>query len=199
MKRTYRQKKRAEDTAATRQRIVEATAELHRTVGPRATTVSEVARRAGVDRVTVYKHFPDEAALVEGCQDHWLTLHPPPEMAGLQDIADPDTRLKLALLGLWDWYGRTRDMTANVLRDGPALPAFDETLAQIGSMRAHLTEVLAEGRAPRPGLLPAVTLATEFRTWEVMVANTGLSADAAADLFVRWMNAFPAGSGGAAP
>jgi AcrR family transcriptional regulator len=188
MKRPYRQKKRAAETAATRQRIVEATAELHRTLGPRDTTISEIARRAGIDRVTVYKHFPDEAALVEGCQAHWLTLHPPPDMSRLGTIADPDARLKTALLGLWEWYAQTREMTANVLREGPALPAFAKTLARIRGMRTQLSAMLAEGRAPHAALLPALTLATEFRTWEIMVADTGLSADAAADMFVVWVN-----------
>jgi AcrR family transcriptional regulator len=198
MKRVYRQKKRAEETAATRQRIVEVTADLHRTLGPRATTVTEIARRAGVDRVTVYKHFPDEGALVEGCQEHWLALHPPPSLGELHDIAEPDTRLRVALLALWDWYERSRDMTANVLRDGPAMPAFATTLEQINGMRTHLANLLAEGRTPCPGLLPALRLVTEFRTWEVVVADAGLPADAAADLFVAWLNALPARSGGAA-
>src|SRR5919197_414424 len=46
-KRKYELKKRAEQLAETRRRITEATVELHRTVGPAATRISEVARRAG--------------------------------------------------------------------------------------------------------------------------------------------------------
>ena len=80
-KRKYELKKRAEQVGETRQRITEATVELHRTVGPAATQISEIARRAGVQRVTVYTHFPDEAALFAACSAHWRALHPAPDPA----------------------------------------------------------------------------------------------------------------------
>ena len=60
MGRSYQLKRRAERQDETRQRIIEATIELHQTVGPAATTVTDIAQRAGVGRVTVYRHFPDE-------------------------------------------------------------------------------------------------------------------------------------------
>ena len=68
------------------------------------------------------------------------------------------------------------------------MPAFAKTLVEIRAMRAYLTDLLAAGRALSLGLLPALTLATEFRTWEVMVAEAGLPAETVADLFVVWMN-----------
>lgn len=58
MTRPYTLKRRAERQDETRRRIVEAAIELHQTIGPAATTVSEIAQRAGVGRVTVYRHFP---------------------------------------------------------------------------------------------------------------------------------------------
>lgn len=189
MKRTYRQQRRAEDAAQTRQRIVEAAAELHRTVGPRATKVTEIARRAGVDRVTVYKHFPDEAALVNGCQAHWLDLHPLPDLSGLAAIPDPDERLRAALLGLWDWYARTRDMTANVLRDAPAMPSFKKTLDEMRGQRLALADLLGQGRPESPALRPALMLATDFRTWEVLVAEGELAPPDAAEVVALWIGA----------
>src|SRR5215212_6293716 len=80
-KRKYELKLRAEQLQETRLRITEATMELHRTVGPAATRISEVARRAGVQRVTVYNHFPDDASLLAACSAHWRTLHPAPDPA----------------------------------------------------------------------------------------------------------------------
>ncbi len=44
--------------------ILEATHDLVLAVGFRRTTVSEVARRAGVSRPTLYKRYPDGAALL---------------------------------------------------------------------------------------------------------------------------------------
>ena len=61
--RKYELKARAEKQADTRRRIVEATSELHEEVGPARTTVAEIARRAGVQRLTVYNNFPNETEL----------------------------------------------------------------------------------------------------------------------------------------
>ena len=53
-------RKRAEQVDQTHQRIVEAAVHLHGTVGPAATTIAGIAEQAGVTRLTVYRHFPDE-------------------------------------------------------------------------------------------------------------------------------------------
>ena len=52
---------RQEAVDETRLRITEATMRLHETVGPAATTVSAIAEEAGVTRLTVYRHFPDDS------------------------------------------------------------------------------------------------------------------------------------------
>src|ERR671919_2710297 len=77
--RKYEKKRRAEQEAETRQRIVEAMVALHREVGPARTTISAIAERAGVERLTVYRHFPDERSLFEACTGHWRASHPPPD------------------------------------------------------------------------------------------------------------------------
>src|SRR3712207_7425417 len=75
-KRRYELKARAATQRQTRERIVQATVDLHREVGPARTTVAEIARRAGVQRLTVYNHFPEEAGRFGACQARWLQLHP---------------------------------------------------------------------------------------------------------------------------
>src|SRR5687767_12284333 len=117
VKRKYELKQRAKGVEETRRRIVAATVELHRSVGPAATRVSEIARRAGVQRVTVYSHFPDEAALLAACSAHWRSLHPAPDPAGWRAVAGAGERLRLGLQELYAWYRETEAMTANVLRD----------------------------------------------------------------------------------
>src|SRR4051812_29545713 len=52
-KRKYELKKRADGMAETHLRITEAAIELHGTVGPSRTTLSAVAKRAGVERRTL--------------------------------------------------------------------------------------------------------------------------------------------------
>src|SRR5215218_8885872 len=67
MARKYQLKKRAERQEETRRRIVEATVDLHQTVGPARSSVSAIAERAGVQRHTYYRHFPDERSLYLAC------------------------------------------------------------------------------------------------------------------------------------
>src|SRR3954468_17118593 len=91
-RRQYRKRQRADDEARTRRRITEATVALHETVGPLHTTVKAVAERAGVQRATVYRHFPDEGAFFAACSAHWVKRHDPPDAAPWAAIADPDER-----------------------------------------------------------------------------------------------------------
>jgi AcrR family transcriptional regulator len=56
--RPYRKRLRAEQEEETRERITKAAVKLHGTIGPARTTISGVAEEAGVQRATVYRHFP---------------------------------------------------------------------------------------------------------------------------------------------
>src|SRR5690348_3498438 len=104
MTRAYEKKRRAEREAETRQRIVEATVALHTSVGPARTTISAIAEKAGVQRHTVYSHFPREDVLFGACTSHWAELHPFPSAEPWTDAADPLERLALALRDVWAWY-----------------------------------------------------------------------------------------------
>ena len=79
-KRKYELKARAEAQEETRARIAAAAAALHEEVGIGQTTVADIARRAGVQRLTVYNHFPDLDALLPACTAHWLGEHPRPDL-----------------------------------------------------------------------------------------------------------------------
>ena len=97
MNRKYELKERARRQAQTRQRIVEATVDLHTSVGPARTTISAIAARAGVERHTVYAHFPDDRTLFRACSAHWTARHPMPNLETLAEIEDPVRRLRRAL------------------------------------------------------------------------------------------------------
>ena len=79
MNRKYEKKERARRQEQTRQRIVEAAVDLHTSVGPAQTTISGIAKRAGVERHTVYAHFPDDGTLFRACSEHWAARHPLPD------------------------------------------------------------------------------------------------------------------------
>jgi AcrR family transcriptional regulator len=137
-KRKYELRKRAEQLAETRRRITEATVELHRTVGPAGTQINEIARRAGVQRMTVYNHFPDESSLLTACSAHWRALHPTPDLTGWRAIEGPSARLRRGLGELYAWYRETDPMTAHVLRDAEAVPALRPILE--GGLLRYLSE-----------------------------------------------------------
>src|SRR6185295_3015846 len=102
--RRYELKARAEAQEATRARIAAAAASLHEEVGVGKTTVADIARRAGVQRLTVYNHFPDLDALLPACSAHWMAEHPQPDLAPIFAIADPAERLQAALTALYGWF-----------------------------------------------------------------------------------------------
>jgi AcrR family transcriptional regulator len=170
VKRKYELKARAERQEDTRRRITEATLALHEEVGPAKTTVAEVARRAGVTRVTVYTHFPEERELFEACQGHWLTQHPPPAL-------DPGQGVEPVLTALYGWYRKTARMAENVQRDRTRLPDLDALLRETGDAQlAGLGVALGGG--------PLIALALDFWTWRRLTSE-GLGDDEAAALMAR--------------
>lgn len=183
-RRPYVQRKRAERAAETRERIARAAAELHEAVGPAATTISAVADRAGVQRVTVYRHFPDEAALFRACQSHYLSEHPPPEPTWLS-VANPDARLRAALVLLYEYYSETAEMTEKLMRDAPRVPVLAEIMAPYASFLASLIEALLEGRHETKELRATISHALAFETWADLVRRSELSNRAAVDLMVK--------------
>jgi AcrR family transcriptional regulator len=173
--RKYELKKRADRMRETRRRIIEATVELHRTAGPAATQISEVARRAGVQRVTVYNHFPDEASLLAACSAHWRAGHPLPDPAPWLEKKDPLERLRLALRELYAWYRETEPMTANVLRDAGVVTALRPIIGNgLGRYLRLVRETLNEpfrvhGRR-RERVRAAVRAAVDFHVWRLLAS-----------------------------
>jgi AcrR family transcriptional regulator len=161
--------RRAKSVAETRLRITEAAVELHGSVGPARTTISAVAERAGVERLTVYRHFPDENALFRACTGHWLERHPFPDPGRWRAEADPEERLRRALGELYDWYGQTATMMGNFLRDASSVAALRERLEQWEAYTASVRDVLRRGwNVPprrRAQLAAALGHAVDFDTW----------------------------------
>jgi len=188
-KRPYELKARAERRRRTRERIIQATAELHREVGPARTTVAEIARRAGVQRLTVYNHFPEDAELFGACQAHWMGLHPLPDLSAALALPDPVERVRAVLRGLYGWNRETAPMAEKVQRDRGAVPVLDALMRQTADARlAQLTDALAGGfraRGRRAGRQRAlIRLALDFWTWRRLDAE-GLDDSAAADLMAE--------------
>ena len=188
-RRRYRLGVRAQRQADTRHRITEAALRLHEAIGPLRTSIAELAREAGVERPTVYRHFPDEISLLRACQEHWLSANPPPDPGAWLLIADPIDRLRSALLDLYLFYrGRSR-MIDNLFRDAPRSTALSEVLAPIfGGLEAAadmLTSGFAVAPARRRYLRAAVGLAVAFETWRSLAQSAGLPDDDASGLMTE--------------
>src|SRR5918999_3069209 len=116
-RRKYELKRRAERQDETRQRIVDAAIALHTTVGPARTTVSAIAERAGVQRHTVYSHFPDERTLGLACSGCHIERYPLPDASAWREIADPEERLRRGLTEVYAYYARHGEGLVPILRD----------------------------------------------------------------------------------
>lgn len=191
--RPYRKRRRAETEQRTRLRITEAAVKLHGTVGPARTTVKAVAEEAGVQRATVYRHFPTEEDLFGACSSHWLASNPPPDAAAWAGVGDPDERLRRALEELYDWYAESAEMLERTTRDAPLVPAMAGAMESFAAFVAGLAEVVVRGRPERGGarrrVVAAVGHALTFSTWRSLTRDQRLSGAEAVDLMARLVDA----------
>jgi len=187
-KRSYRMQRRAESQQQTGLRITESAIALHGTIGPSRTSISAVAAHAGVRRSTVYRHFPDEAALFDACTAHWAAANPPPDLAAWSAIDSPDERLRVALGELYAFYRRTEPMLDNLFRDEEIMPLVKERFAAFRGYFEAARDTLMVGRGLRSGARrrtrAALGHAVAFSTWKSLVREQGL-ADADAITFIR--------------
>jgi AcrR family transcriptional regulator len=195
-RRKYEQRGRAAKQEETRRRIAAATAELHAEVGPARTTIAEIAKRAGVQRPTVYNNFASDKELFAACQAHFVAKSPPP-------VLDPDDGVEEVLTRLYRWWRKNQRTSGNVDRDRGSLPALDELMrettdAQFDALADALAAGLcgargggrsgssprAAGRRKATQARAVIRLALRFATWKSLAAD-GLSDAAAARAMAR--------------
>lgn len=188
-KRNYRMRRRAESQEETRQRIVEATMQLHEELGPRATSISAIADRAGVQRLTVYRHFPDEAAVFAACTGEWGRRNPPPEPSQWESVVDPAKRVSAALAAFYTYYARTRRMWSVAHREAPDVPVLQPVLAEYDQLLADQAAALAPGRRGSRAHKRAVATirhALSFPAWESLQGQ-GLDDNEKVALVDAWL------------
>lgn len=176
----------------TRARIVEAAVALHGELGPARTTVSAIAERAGVQRLTVYRHFPDELSLFAACSSRWLEDHPPPDPRDWETIDDASERLRAALLALFGYYRRTARMWTVLYRDRADVPAMHAPMQEFDDFLAGVQRGLAAawGAAGRQRTVRALLAhCLRFATWQSLVVQERLPPADAVAACVRWVEA----------
>lgn len=177
-RRSYEMRERADHIAATRQRIVEAAAYLHGTIGPAATTISAIAAEAKVTRLTVYRHFPDDVAIFAACSQHWASGQVMPNPEAWEQIADPEERLRAGLADLYRFYRDAEVMLSNVRRDAHAVPI--SLRERNGAEDVRRRETLLKGfttprGSQRTRLRAVIGHATSFTTWQSLCGSQRLS------------------------
>ena len=183
-KRPYRKRQRAEHEAETRRRITESAVELHGTLGPARTSISAIAEHAGVQRSTVYRHFPDEDTLFDACSSHWAAANPLPDPAHWAAIADDGKRLETALRELYAYFAHAEPMLENVLRDEQHVPSVARQFAAIRAYFETARDIVSPQRADE--IAQAATgHALSFRTWQSLVREQGLTERDAVQVMCR--------------
>ena len=156
---------------------------LHEEVGPARTTVSAIADRAGVQRLTVYRHFPEEREMLRACSTRWAELHPLPAMA-------PDARSPAgALRELYAWYRDNAGMLTNVYRDAETMPGVKDVMRgmerELDELATRIDRACGRRSADRHR---TIRHAVSFGTWQSLSALTRDDRKAA-DLALRWIEA----------
>jgi AcrR family transcriptional regulator len=123
-RRHYRLGRRAEASGQTRQRIVEATFELHSEKGIADTSMKDIAERAGVSVGTVYHHFPTYADTIAACGAYTAEQAPAPTSAIFTGAGNRGARIARLARALFDYYDRVPALES-VRRDRQLTPGLD--------------------------------------------------------------------------
>ena len=188
--RKYTKTRRAEQQDETRARIVDATVKLHEALGPAQTSIMAIAEAAGVQRLTVYRHFPDDASLFEACTTRYLELHPPPQPAAWADIERPGERSRTALLAFYQYYRQTEQMWRVGYRDVDQVVALQAPMGRFEAYLDHVTDDLVQAWHTTPAARKSLKLtlrhALRFSTWQSL-KNARLKDRQIAELVQGWL------------
>ena len=180
---------RAATTDQTRRRIIEAAVALYEARGPANTTISAVAEYARVQRLTVYRHFPDERLLLDACWEYWSALHPLPPMHQWEAIADPRQRLRAGLDAIYIYYETAGGLLEPLLIDRERMPALTEVMHPFDRWSADARARLIEGwethGRSRQWVVALIDHALRFTTWASLARGGTLQSADASRLLCR--------------
>jgi AcrR family transcriptional regulator len=142
-RRTYQLKQRAESAEETRRRLVQATFALHGEQGIAATTMTQIAERAGVGIGTVYHHFPTLDDTIMACGQMVMATYPPPTEVIFAGAATMRERLVRLAHALFDHLDRVAFDMVRSDRDRLAI-----VRKFVGEEQEHRIELTRAALAP---------------------------------------------------
>jgi len=184
MPRRYNRSARDAAMARTRARIVDAIVALHAERGARNTSYADIATRADVAIPTVYKHFPSLELMFDACIGHVSGRAPPlgPELfASLTDPAERLTALAKAIAARHRYFAPWQRWSVHEASLIPELAVHQRRMDE--AQRAIITQAIAPGfkDEPPPALIGVLASLLDFRGWQTLTAQYGLSESAAAE------------------
>ncbi len=180
MPRKYSMERRNASIEETRDRIVEATMELHNEKGILATSMQDIAARAGVSLGTVYRHFPSLDELVPACGARTFEVTPPPSSKVFADLEGGE-RVRAFFVALYVHYEQARRPYEVGLAEATQIPVLQALMERA---IAHQRGICAEATAPLAPSEEALGLTiamASFHTWRAF-NEAGFSSEAAAAL-----------------
>ena len=176
--RSYRQGRRRDTAAETRRRLVEATAALHNEQGIAATSMKQIAERAGVSIGAAYHHFPSYDDAIRACGAHHFEAHPLPHPSSFRGVQELKDRILLLARALFALYGAVPGMES-AYADRRRFASLEAAMAQLDRgiealLRAAMAPLVLDDHA-RP-----VVLALLHDSFYRRLAAAGLELDAAA-------------------
>jgi AcrR family transcriptional regulator len=170
---------RAAAAEATRERILEAAAELFLDAWYDEVTIAKVAERAGVSGQTVINHFGGKeqlaAATYERVGEQITSLRYRPEPGDVPALVE----------ALIEDYERTGDPVIRLLALEERVPSLQPLLARgRDSHRDWVAEMFLA-----PELVPELVVATDVYTWKLLRRDQGLGRDETAAAMLRIVEA----------
>lgn len=194
--RVYRKRARAQHEEETRQRIVDAALELHASEGFPGASISAIADRAGVGRVTVYRHFPDYDAILDACTSHYMALNPPPRVEQWESIDDPRELLQTLVGTTYDYFEANEPIFTHGMADAVTLPFLANRMAAIGAywsgVRDWLLDRLMPGKTPGASSVALTGVLLSFSGWQALVRQQQRSTEEAKRVAIESISAIVA-------
>ncbi|MFO0989395.1 MAG: TetR/AcrR family transcriptional regulator [Alphaproteobacteria bacterium] len=187
MVRKYTLGRRGEAAEETRRRIVEATFALHAEQGVAATTMTQIAERAGVSVGTVYHHFATYDDAIQACGEHASALAPPPGPELFAGAATRAERIERLARASFERYERIPNYEAVRAERKNYAPLREFFAAEAQLMRELAASAIGRGRDGRGAAVVAALI--DPGVWRAL-RDAGLSTAAAASQAAGVVNAW---------
>jgi AcrR family transcriptional regulator len=180
-RRSYQQKRRAEQLEQKRERIVRATVALHAKHGVLGTSYPMIAARARVSTQTVYNHFPDLGELIGACTGHVMPQAPAVTPEVLKPGRNPEQRSRLLANAIYAQHAYLEPWMRFAWHEARAIPELEAMQDQAtAGLKQLIALAVRPERSASAEFIDAALALLAYPGWKQL--SQGRSGDAAAKL-----------------